>query len=35
VLKSIKDKKMYTGCTEDLRKRFREHNIGKVNSTKA
>ncbi len=34
VLKSIKDKKMYTGCTEDLRKRFREHNIGKVNSTK-
>ncbi len=34
VLKGIKDKKMYTGCAEDLRKRFREHNIGMVNSTK-
>jgi len=35
VLKSIKDGKLYTGCTEDLRKRFREHNDGKVASTKA
>ena len=34
VLKSTKDGKFYTGCTEDLRKRFREHNIGMVNSTK-
>jgi uncharacterized protein YeaO (DUF488 family) len=23
VIKSIKDKKIYTGCTKDLRKRFR------------
>jgi len=34
VLKSIKDKKLYTGCTEDLRKRFSEHNDSKVASTK-
>jgi putative endonuclease len=34
VLRSIKDKKMYTGCTKDLRKRFSEHNNGKVPSTK-
>ncbi len=34
VLKSTKDSKFYTGCTEDLRKRFREHNDGKVASTK-
>lgn len=34
VLKSKKDKKMYTGCTNDLRKRFSEHNNGKVPSTK-
>ena len=34
VLKSTKDGKFYTGCTEDLRKRFREHNADKVNSTK-
>jgi putative endonuclease len=34
VLKSIKDKKLYTGCTKDLRKRFGEHNDGKVASTK-
>jgi len=34
VLISTKDGKFYTGCTEDLRKRFREHNDGKVNSTK-
>ena len=34
VIKSNKDGKFYTGCTEDLRKRFREHNGSKVNSTK-
>jgi putative endonuclease len=34
VLKCTKDGKFYTGCTEDLRKRFRQHNNGKVNSTK-
>ena len=34
VLISTKDGKFYTGFTEDLRKRFREHNDGKVNSTK-
>jgi Predicted endonuclease containing a URI domain len=34
VIKSNKDGKFYTGYTEDLRKRFREHNDGKVNSTK-
>ncbi len=34
VLKSSKDGKFYTGCTEDLRKRFKDHNDGKVISTK-
>jgi len=34
VLQSEKDKKMYTGLTKDLRKRFEEHNSGKVFSTK-
>jgi putative endonuclease len=34
VLKSLKDGKWYTGCAGDLRKRFSEHNDGKVNSTK-
>ncbi len=34
VLKSTRDGKFYTGCTEDLRKRYREHNDGKVSSTK-
>ena len=35
VIKSNKDGKLYTGCTEYLRMRFREHNDGKVSSTKA
>ena len=35
VLKSTKDSKFYTGCAEDLRKRFSEHNDGKVSSTKS
>mgnify|MGYP000902065522 CR=1 FL=1 len=34
VIKSSQDGKLYTGCTEDLRKRFSDHNDGKVYSTK-
>jgi putative endonuclease len=34
VIQSKKDGKWYTGCTEDLRKRFREHNTDKTLSTK-
>jgi putative endonuclease len=34
VLQSKKDKKLYTGSTRDLRKRFKEHSYGKVVSTK-
>lgn len=34
VIKSEKDKKWYTGSTNDLRKRFEQHNLGQVKSTK-
>ncbi len=34
VLRSLKDNKLYTGFTGDLRKRFNEHKSGKVSSTK-
>ena len=34
VIKSRRDKKWYTGCCGDLRKRFSDHNNNKVNSTK-
>ena len=34
VLQSKKDKNWYTGYTDDLRKRFKEHNENKVYSTK-
>jgi putative endonuclease len=34
VLQSKKDKKWYTGYTNNLRKRFKEHNSGEVYSTK-
>ena len=34
ILRSIKDKRLYTGYTGDLRKRFTEHNTGKNFSTK-
>ena len=34
VIKSNKDGKWYTGYTEDLRKRLKEHNNNKVMSTK-
>jgi putative endonuclease len=34
LLLSKKDGHFYTGCTVDLRKRFKEHNTGKSLSTK-
>jgi len=34
VLKSLKDGMFYTGYTNDLNKRFSEHNSGKVLNTK-
>ena len=34
ILKSAKDGNLYIGCTKDLKKRFSEHNTGKVLSTK-
>jgi len=34
VLRSLKDGKLYTGCSNDLRKRFKEHNKGGVAATK-
>ena len=34
LLKSLKDKNWYTGYTKDLNKRLKEHNNGKVYSTK-
>lgn len=33
ILKSLKDGKTYTGSTNDLLRRFSEHNEGKVKST--
>ena len=35
VIQSLRDKQWYTGCTNDLRKRLREHNTGKVLITKS
>ncbi len=34
ILKSKKDKLFYTGYTSDLKSRLKEHNNGKVTSTK-
>lgn len=34
ILKSKKDNKLYVGKTKNLRRRFSEHNSGKVISTK-
>jgi len=34
VLQSKKDKKWHTGFTDDLQKRFNEHNFNKISSTK-
>ena len=35
ILKSLKDKKFYVGCTNDLNRRLREHNSGCSFATKA
>lgn len=35
ILKSKQDKQLYIGYTDDLKKRFKEHNLGLVNSTKS
>jgi len=35
ILKSLKDKRTYVGCTHDLKNRIKEHNSGEVKSTKA
>lgn len=34
ILRSKKDQQLYIGSTKDLRRRFKEHNEGKVFSTK-
>jgi putative endonuclease len=34
VIKSLKDKKLYVGHTDDLKRRFIEHNTGQVESTR-
>src|SRR3989338_773932 len=34
LISSKKDTRWYTGCTDDLRKRFKTHNVGQVPSTK-
>lgn len=34
VLKSMRDKKLYFGSTNDLKKRIKEHSEGKVESTR-
>ena len=35
VIQSAKDSRWYTGFTDDLRKRFSQHNNGQVSSTKS
>jgi putative endonuclease len=34
ILKSLKDNKLYVGVTKNLQKRFKQHNLGFVRSTK-
>lgn len=34
LLQSKKNKRWYTGCTSDLRKRFKQHNNNEVTSLK-
>ena len=34
VLRSIKDQKLYVGCTSDITKRFLRHQTGQVTATK-
>ena len=33
IIRSVKDRKLYTGCTQDLKERLLQHNTGKVAST--
>ena len=35
IIKSKKDSRLYTGSKNDLKQRFKEHNDGKVRSTKS
>ena len=35
IIQSKKDKDLYIGYTDDLRKRFKKHNSGLVRSTKS
>jgi putative endonuclease len=35
ILKSLKNKRLYKGCTEDLKQRLGEHNSGKSASTRS
>jgi len=34
IIQSLKNKRWYTGCTSNLRKRFKEHNDNLVTATK-
>jgi putative endonuclease len=34
VLKSLKDSQFYVGYTKDIKRRFEDHNNGRVNSTR-
>jgi putative endonuclease len=34
ILRSLKDNRFYTGYTEDIQRRFKEHNSGQEKSTK-
>ncbi|MBI4226150.1 GIY-YIG nuclease family protein [Candidatus Roizmanbacteria bacterium] len=34
VLKSLRDQKLYNGYSDDLKRRFNDHNKGKVEATK-
>ncbi len=34
ILKSLKDNNLYTGSTNDLKRRIKEHNLGKSFATK-
>jgi putative endonuclease len=35
ILQSLKDTNLYIGCTNDIKKRFAQHQKGEVRSTKA
>lgn len=34
ILYSLKDKRLYVGCTSDIGKRVKKHNMGNVQATK-